>query len=226
MSEKYSISKLCSLQDHVLGLISDIDHSFYLTGGTALGRHYLEHRYSDDLDLFVNRKDNFRQLTDTILSRLRLDFPEIEEDLLGADFARVFIPGKEIRLKVEFVNDVVFHAGEIQGGTFFHRIDSWENILSNKISALTRDEPKDIADLIFLSRKYEFNWKQMIDFAREEDKWVNEIEVSKVFYDFETQRLSEINWTGKPEYSFLGEACRIIASDIIRGKENSLAGKK
>ena len=124
MSGKYSISRLYSLQDHVLGLISDIDHSFYLTGDTALGRHYLEHRYSDDLDLFVNRKDNFRQPTDAILSRLRLDFPEIEEDLLGEDFARVFIPGKEIRLKVEFVNDVVFHVGEIQGATFFHRIDS------------------------------------------------------------------------------------------------------
>jgi len=27
---------------------------FYLTGGTALSRGYFNHRYSDDLDLFVN----------------------------------------------------------------------------------------------------------------------------------------------------------------------------
>jgi len=41
----------------------EVDDSFYLTGGTALGRHYLKHRYSDDLDLFVNRNNDFKQLT-------------------------------------------------------------------------------------------------------------------------------------------------------------------
>jgi len=40
--------------DKVLALIRRTDTAFYLTGGTALGRHYLHHRYSDDLDLFVN----------------------------------------------------------------------------------------------------------------------------------------------------------------------------
>jgi len=40
--------------DKVLSLIRQADTAFYLTDGTALGRHYLHHRYSDDLDLFVN----------------------------------------------------------------------------------------------------------------------------------------------------------------------------
>ncbi|MDR1421550.1 MAG: nucleotidyl transferase AbiEii/AbiGii toxin family protein, partial [Coriobacteriales bacterium] len=30
---------------------------FYLTGGTALSRIYYAHRFSDDLDFFVNRCD-------------------------------------------------------------------------------------------------------------------------------------------------------------------------
>ena len=46
--------------DKVLALIRQADTTFYLTGGTALGRHYLHHRHSDDLDLFVNAAGDFR----------------------------------------------------------------------------------------------------------------------------------------------------------------------
>ncbi len=128
----------------VLKLIMEVDDTFYLTGGTALGRHYLKHRYSDDLDLFVNRSSDFKQLTDVIISQLEKHFPGIESALLTEDFARFFIHYKEHYLKIEFVNDVSFHTGEIQSVNFFHKIDSWENILSNKICALARDEAKDI----------------------------------------------------------------------------------
>jgi predicted nucleotidyltransferase component of viral defense system len=40
---------------------------FYLTGGTALSRAYLNHRYSDDLDFFVNAVNDFetRSITST-----------------------------------------------------------------------------------------------------------------------------------------------------------------
>ncbi|MFH1146292.1 MAG: nucleotidyl transferase AbiEii/AbiGii toxin family protein [Pseudomonadota bacterium] len=36
---------------------------FYLTGGTALSRHYFAHRYSDNLDLFVNKDPDFNVYT-------------------------------------------------------------------------------------------------------------------------------------------------------------------
>ncbi|MCD4795127.1 MAG: nucleotidyl transferase AbiEii/AbiGii toxin family protein [Bacteroidales bacterium] len=32
---------------------------FYLTGGTALVRFYLNHRYSEDLDFFVNKRKKY-----------------------------------------------------------------------------------------------------------------------------------------------------------------------
>ncbi len=71
MSEKYYTNDLYPFQDLVLKLIMKVDDRFYLTGGTALGRHYLKHRYSDDLDFFVNREDNFKQLLNTIISQLQ-----------------------------------------------------------------------------------------------------------------------------------------------------------
>jgi hypothetical protein len=71
--------------------------------------------------------------------------------------------------------------------------------LSNKICALSRDEAKDFADLIFLSMKYTFTWETMINYARQNDAWVNEIEVSQSVYKFDTRRLIKINWIKEPE---------------------------
>jgi len=222
MSEKYYTNDLYPFQDLVLKLIMKVDDRFYLTGGTALGRHYLKHRYSDDLDFFVNREDNFKQLSNKIISQLQNYFPKIEIALLSEDFARIFIHNEEYPLKIEFVNDVLFHTGEFHFANFFHRIDSWENILSNKICALSRDEAKDVADLIFLSMKYTFTWETMINYARQKDTWVNEIEVSQSIYKFDTRKLIKINWIKEPEYENMQNICKIIAKDIIDGGENSL----
>ncbi len=59
MSENYYNFQLYPLQDKVLNILSEADHHFYLTGGTALSRQYLHHRYSDDLDFFLNRENDF-----------------------------------------------------------------------------------------------------------------------------------------------------------------------
>ena len=225
MSKNYYTNNLYPFQDSVLKLIMKVDDTFYLTGGTALGRHYLKHRYSDDLDLFVNRENNFKQLANKTISQLQNHFSEVEIALLSEDFARIFIHNEEYPLKIEFVNDVLFHTGEIQSANFFHRLDSWENILSNKICALSRDEAKDVADLIFLSMKYAFTWEKMINYARQKDTWVNEIEVSQLLYNFDTQRLTKINWTKKPDYDYMQKACKIIGKDIIDGGNNSITGE-
>ena len=223
MSKKYYTNNLYPFQDLVLNLIMKVDDAFYLTGGTALGRYYLKHRYSEDLDLFVNRENNFKQLANNIISQLQNHFSELEIALLSEDFARIFIHNEGYPLKIEFVNDVLFHTGEMQSANFFHRIDSWENILSNKICALSRDEAKDVADLIFLSMKYAFTWEAMINYAREKDTWVNEIEVSQSIYKFDTRRLIKIHWIKEPEYENMQNVCKIIARDIINGGKNSLS---
>ena len=222
MSKNHYTNNLYPFQDLVLNLIMKVDDAFYLTGGTALGRYYLKHRYSEDLDLFVNRENNFKQLSNKIISQLQNHFSEIETALLSEDFARIFVHNEEYPLKIEFVNDVLFHTGEIQAAKFFHRIDSWENILSNKICALSRDEAKDVADLIFLSMKYSFTWETMINYARQKDTWVNEIEVSQSVHKFDTRRLIKINWIKEPEYKKMQDVCKIIAKDIIDGGTNSL----
>jgi replication initiation and membrane attachment protein DnaB len=224
MPGNYFTHDLYPLQDSVLKLIMEVDDSFYLTGGTALGRHYLKHRYSDDLDLFVNRKVDFKDRTDAIITSIKDRYPETEITLFSEDYARIFVVDHQRKLKTEFVNDVPYHAGDIEAADFFNRIDSWKNILSNKVCALPRDEAKDMADLIFLSIKYHFNWETMIHYAREKDIWVNEIEVSKMVQKSDTERLKKIHWIQEPDFDRLQEICHKIAKDIIAGEENSCVG--
>jgi hypothetical protein len=50
----FYFTRLYPLQDDVLRVIGTCNTEFYLTGGTAVSRGLLNHRFSDDLDLFVN----------------------------------------------------------------------------------------------------------------------------------------------------------------------------
>ena len=50
-SEAYYEEILYPLQNGVLTTLGACEAPFYLTGGTALHRHYFGFRYSEDLDL-------------------------------------------------------------------------------------------------------------------------------------------------------------------------------
>ena len=53
-------SVLTPLQKQVLVALFDsglADREYYLTGGTALSAFYLQHRFSDDLDLFTRKPE-------------------------------------------------------------------------------------------------------------------------------------------------------------------------
>jgi hypothetical protein len=58
-------------QDQVLAVAARIETGFYLTGGTALGRVHLRHRYSESLDWFVNDDDRFQTWVDRLLDGWR-----------------------------------------------------------------------------------------------------------------------------------------------------------
>ena len=60
----------------------------------------------------------------------------------------------EVELKIEFVNDVRGRVGVPARHPGFGLVDTQENILANKITALLdREEPKDLADIWGLCRR-------------------------------------------------------------------------
>ena len=127
-------------------------------------------------------------------------------------------------LKCDFVNDSTCYYGENESSVFFSKIDNPYNILSNKISALPRSEPKDVADILFLSYKYNFNWSTIIEQAQSKDLWVNPIDVSSLIETFPINLFDAINWINKPDYLAAQKHLKQIAKDILLGVDNSLVG--
>jgi hypothetical protein len=136
-------------QDKILRVINALDTGFYLTGGTAASRGYLHHRFSDDLDLFVNDNAAFGLWADRIIQALVAQVTwRTEVQVRDTRFVRLSVTQATTVLKIEMINDVPAHVGTIVQHPVLGRLDSAENILANKITALIgREEPKDLADV-------------------------------------------------------------------------------
>jgi predicted nucleotidyltransferase component of viral defense system len=226
-SPKYYEQILYPLQDKVLKALNDLDTGFYLTGGTALSRAYLKHRYSDDLDFFINSTDDFDIQVKRSVDALESVFQKKTEVTLTSDtFVRMFINDTDASLKLEFVNDVLFRQGEPIETELFKRTDTIRNILSNKISALSRREAKDLVDIIEIAKKYSFNWKEIIAEAKMKDMWVDESEVMLIIKEFPLSRLEEIKWVESYNPEKFKQNLTIILNDLFTGRDNSLPASK
>lgn len=219
MHADFYSKKLYPLQDKALKIVAKESRSFYLTGGTALSRVFLHHRYSDDLD-FLNSHPKFKGETSAAVKALKDSFPKVEIVLSDDSFLRLFVIEKGVSLKVEFINDVKFRVGKPGKSKLFPRTDSWKNMLSNKISALSRNEEKDIADLLYFGMKYKFNWPEVIGHAKEKDLWVNELEISKIIFDLDISRLEKVKWIHMPDYKVVEIRKLQMARDIVSGNTN------
>ena len=223
MPDNYYSDKLYPFQDAVLGEMQSLKTGFYLTGGTALGRCYLNHRYSDDLDFFVNAAPDFKEQFKTVLNCLEKLPCTARVSISEESFVRLFLEQTDIILKIDFANDVAFHAGAVEIKNRFGRVDSWQNILSNKICAMSRMEPKDYADILYIANTYDFHWQEIIGEAREKDLWVDPLEVSRMIHQFPVQHLRAIKWTGAPPAPEISrKAVSIIAEDILKGRKNRM----
>lgn len=145
---------LYRLQDEVLREIQEVRAGLYLTGGTAMSRGYYQHRDSEDLDFFLNDAPDFELVRDRCLAALeRAGTPRgwrLEIVLREERFGRAFVHGS-IPLKLEFINDVPFRVGQPWHHPTLGLLDTKENILANKLTALVdRREPKDLADVFWL----------------------------------------------------------------------------
>lgn len=218
----FYINMLYPLQDKILTLITSLKTGFYLTGGTALSRNYLFHRFSDDIDLFVNNDSAFEEKVIQIEKSFKANNYPLEVAVKSETFARLLVSTTDCILKIDLVNDLVPHFGEVIYSMILGNVDNVYNILSNKISALPRQEIKDFADIAFIARKYQFNWRQVIGEASEKDSWVNPIDVSRYFATTDTKLLALINWIEPANYNLLAKDLSIISDDILRGKDNSL----
>ena len=223
---KYYIEKLYSFQDEIIQIIQSCDTQFYLTGGTVLSRKYLKHRYSDDLDFFVNTDSKFKNYINKIEEKLSLTCNNFNVLTRADDFVRIVTTkDSEIELKIDFISDVEYHYGGFEQDEKLGKIDNIQNILSNKISALPRLEVKDFIDVVFIARALSFSWKEIIDQAIKKDAWTNPIDISKLFNTIDPNLLKLIKWAHPVDENKIERDFQIIATDVLLGIENSLFQK-
>lgn len=224
LPSRYYEESLYPLQDGVLNTLSRSGTGFFLTGGTALSRAYYHHRYSDDLDFFVNQSRNYDEQLDLVLARLREDsfFWDTEKDYIRAkDFTTIKVGYKDSEklLKLDFVNDLVPHYGGIQVTRFFYRTDSIRNIISNKLSAIFRYAAKDIADIREIALHESIDWTVILQEARQKEAGLEFPYIGEILKSMPQSEFDNIAWIKKPDWQeFQSDIDRIVC-EMISGEK-------
>jgi len=140
-------------------------------------------------------------------------------------FVRLWV-GKESRLKLEFVNDVGFRWGE---NLFAGKIalDNPANILANKLTAVvTREEPKDVFDIVTLSQTYSFDWQEVFRMAFEK-QLMDASDAAMRLSTFPVEWMRGLSWLMQPvNEPDLKKDLDTLADDLLFGRMNSLGAGK
>ena len=200
MIDDFYAYKLYPFQDEVLKIIHRLENGFYLTGGTAAARGYLNHRYSDDLDFFVNDEPDFILWVERVIQSLSLIENWDLEILSRYDrFVRLNLTQSELALKLEFINDVPSRVGEVIHHPTLGRLDTAENILANKLTALlTREEPKDLADVWGFCYQMNLSLEAAISGAKGKAAGIFPADLSRVLLSASQSDYDLIRWITSP----------------------------
>jgi hypothetical protein len=221
LSEYYE-ENLYPLQNGVLRAVENCKTPFFLTGGTALSRAFYNHRYSDDLDFFVNNIPNFHEQVDRVFEKLREEgfFWDETKDFLSRDrfvSFKVYRGGNpELLLKLDFVNDVAPHFGDCVKTEIFERTDSIRNMLSNKLTALYRFAGKDVADIreIALHEK-SINWPEIINEARQKEAGIELSIVGDILSGIPQSEFEGVHWITNPGWETFQKDIDKIVYDMV-----------
>jgi hypothetical protein len=186
----YYENTLYPLQNKILAAIDSLDLPFYLTGGTALSRGYFNHRYSDDLDFFVNQEKSFVTYAEKIVQKLALF--DLQINTRSDSFYSLIV---DKILKIDLVSDTGGYYGEVNKNPLFSRWDNQENILANKLSALvSREEPKDVADIWVIGKNNRIDWPAIFGSANSKAVGIFPPTVAEKLKTFPLELLDKIKW--------------------------------
>lgn len=133
---------------------------------------------------------------------------------VAKDFIRVFYKNREASLQIDFVNEHVDRIEKVQLIDGF-KIDTINEIIANKLGAIiSRDEPKDIADILEAHAQGYNSWGKAVDMALSKQKFAVETLILR-FETFPVNLLEKIRYVDEPTKNrHLGQ-CNLILSDVI-----------
>ena len=209
------LSRIYPFQDEVLAALRDYETEFYLTGGTGASRGYLGHRLSEYLDLFVNDDPRFVLWAERAIKAWgQLGGTSLQISQRDERFFRLVAQRGDLSLKIDLVNDVPSRVGQVRDHPLLGRLDSPENILSNKVGALIdRREPKDLADVWAFCTKMGLSLASALDGAQGKAAGVFPPDLARVLCSVTDQDWLDVRWIAPPgcdryrsELNALGES--------------------
>jgi len=222
LPSQYYEENLYPLQDGVMNILQHSGTDFFLTGGTALSRAYYNHRYSDDLDFFVNQSLTYDDQLNKVLALLQengYNWDANKEYTRAKGFTTLKVrKNSDTLLKLDFVNDLVPHYGEIIETDLFYRTDSIRNMLSNKLSAIFRYAPKDIADIREIALHETVDWSTVITEARNKEAGLELVYISEILTSMPESEFETVVWIKKPDWKEFRSDIDRIVYEMISGK--------
>jgi len=220
LPSQYYEEKLYPLQDGVMNTISKCGVRFFLTGGTALSRAYYNHRYSDDLDFFVNDDSDYSNQVKEIFFKLKEGgfFWDPDIDFISRETFTSFKVGwskSDALLKLDFVNDVAARFGDIVKTNIYYQTDSIRNMLSNKLTAIFRFAAKDVADIREIALHEKVDWCQAIKDARNKEAGVEIPIICDILQGMPQSEFETIAWTKKPAWEEFSADIERIVLDMM-----------
>jgi hypothetical protein len=160
-----------------------------------------------------------------VAGEFSIDYQRLRKE---EDYTQLFLKKKaaqgsiDVELKIDLINDVAAHYGDFEKSKVLGQVDSWRNILSNKLSAIFRYEAKDFVDIWIIARKKAFNWKEIILEAKTKEAGVDPIAIFEIIKSFPPDVLSSIKWDRHVDEKIFSSDLSTIADAIFYGKENTL----
>jgi hypothetical protein len=179
---------------------------FVLTGGTALAAYHLQHRLSEDVDLFAVAPLSDAELKHSEILELGFLAAQDAGSVIGAvvesrspsvHFHQIFLTrGDESRLKIDLVRDPGPQFGEplkIEDV----QVDSLLNIAVNKVTALSRLAARDYVDLFFIE-KAGFKFDELLVRAKQKDRGLEEFYLAMALRAVDKIELADLPKMLKP----------------------------
>ncbi len=105
----------------------------------------------------------------------------------------------EIALKLEFINAVPARVGPVSLHPSLGKLDSAENILANKLTALlSREEPKDLADVWGFCCRLNLSIEQAISGAQGKAAGIFPADLARVLLSATQADFDLIRWVSPP----------------------------
>lgn len=137
-----------------LNAFFDKEKRFFLTGGSALGLFYLQHRFSYDLDLFSTEPFDWTEVDGVIRLCAREMGVEIALLRTSPTFRRYSLTNGSDSEIIDIVYDMTTQIDVDKTWVEHIQVDTLHEIMLNKITTLvSRCEIKDIIDLYYMEQE-------------------------------------------------------------------------